>query len=77
MSRFSPASVKTAALVTRLPDNKLLTSVALAARLGTTMGALTHWVYAVPPECKCKCKGKNLYGNPKTIAAFKKWQLQN
>jgi hypothetical protein len=75
--RHSPGAIKTAALVAQLPNNKLLTSTALADRVGTTIGVLTHWLSAMPPECMCKCKGKNLYGNPKTIAAFKKWQLQN
>ena len=55
-----------------LKDGELIGTNVLAACANTTPNSMSRMVSVMPNQISLVFKGKRLYGNPKTIAAFKK-----
>jgi hypothetical protein len=73
-----PTFRKAVTVLQSLPAKKLLNCRALAGRCGCTVDYLrSRASYFIPREFTVKAGNKLLYGNPKTIQAFKQWRLQN
>jgi len=69
--RIPPIAQRGEALIRRQPVGTLLNTLALAEALGSTPSSVRHWTWAIPAELTVIHRHNKLYGNPKTIKAFK------
>ena len=73
----SPMVLKCSQLLRKLPDGELKTSRGLASLAGMKSRAIERMGFDLPQELTVKDSGKRLYGNPKTIAAWKNRKVQD
>lgn len=72
-STLSPAMRRVVNFVLNLPDGKLLTAKGLAEETGISRGRCSNYANEhVPPTHWIKDGSQKIYGNPKTLAAYKK-----
>lgn len=77
-SGTAPRWIKNAVqILTDLPDGELLSSRVLARKLNIKRDYLMHFICEFPPELTIRAQNMRIYGNAKTIAAWKKQKLHD
>lgn len=71
-SNISPSQKKAMDFILALPDGQIVTAANAAKIIGIGHSSFTQACKNVPPEYTMKEAAKKLYGNPKTLAAYRK-----
>ena len=71
-SKLPPQAHRGIEIIRALPDGELYDTNSLAGALNSNVGSIAQWVSQIPSEITCLHKRKRIYGNAKTIQAFKK-----
>jgi hypothetical protein len=72
LTRCPPQMLRAMEILRGLKNGDLITTVVLSERLNTTPNCLSRFTPNLPATLSVVYKGKRIYGNEKTIAAFKK-----
>jgi hypothetical protein len=72
-----PSVVACIAALKKLPDGELKTRVGLASAAGISPGTILHIGTSLPDEYKANQGRLMIYGNAKTIKAWRAWKIHN